>query len=176
MPVPDPSLLSPLANPDDLDARWWVPRGQISTPVPEVGLASGVTELDPLSRLRNRLFFLLLLFHLLLLLLHNVQRRQLLLEEERERTTVDGLSRRPSQPSPAERRTVQAPRGCLAARPGGGRFCAREPSYNSWTSSSSSLALVVCRRGAFVPLHPVDTVVELLSESHRDGHPLMPQP
>ena len=52
-----PFLLGLLADPHHLDAQWWVPRGGKSTPVPVVGLTSGVTDLDPLGRLKDRLFF-----------------------------------------------------------------------------------------------------------------------
>ena len=50
VPVVDLLLRVMRADPDDPDARWWVPNGLASTSVPEAGLARGVvTELHPLD-------------------------------------------------------------------------------------------------------------------------------
>ena len=44
VPVPDPTILVFLADPDHLDTRRRLPHGQVGTPVPEVGPACGVVE------------------------------------------------------------------------------------------------------------------------------------
>ena len=50
VPVPDPTILVLLADPDHVDARRRLPHGQVGTPVPEVGPACGLAKLNPLGR------------------------------------------------------------------------------------------------------------------------------
>ena len=52
VPVPDLSLLSPLADPDHLDARRRLPDSRIGASVPVMGL-DAVTELQPLVGVRQ---------------------------------------------------------------------------------------------------------------------------
>ena len=54
VPVPDPYTLTPLTNPDDLDARRWLSGSHIGASVPVIGLArGGVSELHPLGGVRH---------------------------------------------------------------------------------------------------------------------------
>ena len=54
VPEPDSSPLGLLTNPDDLDARRWLPGSRIGASVPEVRLArGGGTELHPLRGVRH---------------------------------------------------------------------------------------------------------------------------
>ena len=65
VPAPDPSLLSPLADPDDPDDRRWLPLRRAGASAPVVGFASvAVTELHPLGGVRH-VRVLVLLLHLL---------------------------------------------------------------------------------------------------------------
>ena len=56
VPVPDPTLLIPFADPHDLDTSWCLPDCTVSTSVPVVGLVSvAFPELHPLNGVRRDL-------------------------------------------------------------------------------------------------------------------------
>ena len=118
VPVVDLLLWVRRRDPNNPGASRRVPGSRVSTPVPVAGLETGVTELDPLDRPRNRhvLLLLPLLRHLVLRHLRHppllLKLRQAAGHEEKECLGIDGVVTLP-QTGQLQRRTI----------PGDGGFC-----------------------------------------------------